>query len=416
MFLSPMLCWTCLRSNKTIMKAIKPFCYLLLLAAAACSKGAKSGGGSTGPLPSAAVSNVTANRPTQTGPFRFYIDLSAASQQAVSVNYATMDGTAKAGTDYTAVSGTVTIPAGQTETYVDVPVMGDSLRQPDQDFYMQLSVPVNCTLGTAQATATIVNSDLLYLPTDTAGYTTPASYPGYQLAWSDEFNGNTLSPQNWTFDIGNNNGWGNQELEYYTSSTNNAFVSAGNLIIEARQESNNGFNYSSARIKTEGIQKFTYGRIDIRAKLPVAHGMWPALWMLGSNINSVPWPGCGETDIMELVGSNPNRVTGSLHWQQGDGSEGTFNNNYYLSTGDFSQQFHVFSLLWQHDSVQFYVDDNLYVNGNSSDVTSGNYPFNLPFFFIFNVAVGGDFPGPPDNTTIFPQRMFVDYVRVFQPL
>jgi len=130
----------------------------------------------------------------------------------------------------------------------------------------------------------------------------------------------------------------------------------------------------------------------------------------------VPWPGCGETDIMELVGSNPNRVTGSLHWQQGDGSEGTFNNNYYLSTGDFSQQFHVFSLLWQHDSVQFYVDDNLYVNGNSSDVTSGNYPFNLPFFFIFNVAVGGDFPGPPDNTTIFPQRMFVDYVRVFQPL
>jgi beta-glucanase (GH16 family) len=397
------------------MKTIRPFCYLLLLVTAACSKGAKSGGGPTGPLPSATVSNVTANRPTQTGPFRFYIDLSATSQQPVSVNYATLDGTAKAGTDYTAVSGTVTIPAGQTETYVDVPVMGDSLRKPDQDFYMQLSVPVNCTLGAPKATATIVNSDLLYLPTDTTGYTTPSSYPGYQLAWSDEFNGNALNPQNWTFDIGNNNGWGNQELEYYTSSTNNAFVSAGNLIIEARQESNNGFNYSSARLKTEGLQQVTYGRIDIRAKLPVAHGMWPALWMLGSNINSVPWPGCGETDIMELVGSSPNKVLGSLHWQQADGSEGTYNNPYYLSTGDFSQQFHVFSLLWQHDSVQFYVDDNLYVNGNSSVVTSGNYPFNLPFFFIFNVAVGGNFPGPPDNTTIFPQRMFVDYVRVFQP-
>jgi len=398
------------------MKAIKPFCYFLLLGSAACSKGARSGGGSTGPLPSATVSNITDNRPVQTGPFRLYIDLSTASQQSVSVNYATMNGTVKAGTDYTAASGTVTIPAGQTETYVDVQVTGDSLRQPDQLFYMQLSAPVNCTLGASQATATIVNSDLLYLPTDTTGYTTPASYPGYQLTWSDEFNGNTLSAQNWTFDIGNNNGWGNGELEYYTSSTNNAFVSAGNLIIEARQESNNGFNYSSARLKTEGIQQFTYGRIDIRAKLPVAHGMWPALWMLGSNINSLPWPGCGETDIMELVGSNPNRITGSLHWQQADGSEGTFNNNYFLSTGDFSQQFHVFSLLWQHDSVQFYVDDNLYVNGNSSDVTSGNYPFNLPFFFIFNVAVGGDFPGPPDNTTIFPQRMFVDYVRVFEPM
>ena len=99
--------------------------------------------------------------------------------------------------------------------------------QPDQAFYLQLSSPVNCTLGTSQATATIVNSDLLYLLTDTTGYTTPGSCPGYHLAWSDEFNSNTLNPQNWTFDIGNNNGWGNQELEYYTSSTNNAFVSAG---------------------------------------------------------------------------------------------------------------------------------------------------------------------------------------------
>jgi beta-glucanase (GH16 family) len=397
--------------NASILKMI--FGIVSLLAVAACSKNASKG--STGSEPSVKVSAVTANRPAQTGPFRFYIDLSAASQQTVSVQYATMDGTAKGGVDYTTASGTVSIPAGQTETYVDVQVTGDSLRQPDQTFYLQLSSPVNCKMGASEATATIVNSDLLYLPTDTTGYTTPSSYPGYQLAWSDEFIGNTLNPQNWTFDIGNNNGWGNQELEYYTSSTNNAFVSAGNLIIEARQESNNGFNYSSARLKTEGIQQFTYGRIDIRAKLPVAHGMWPALWMLGSNINSVPWPGCGETDIMELVGSNPNRVTGSMHWQNSDGSEGTYNNNYYLSSGDFSQQFHVFSLLWQHDTVQFYVDDSLYVNGSVNNVTSGTYPFNLPFFFILNVAVGGAWPGPPDNTTLFPQRMFVDYVRVFQP-
>ncbi len=383
---------------------------------AACSKSAKSSATPTGNQPSASVSGVTQDRPAQTGPFRFYIDLNAASQQSVTVSYSTADGTAKAGTDYTAATGTVTIPAGQTESYVDVQVTGDSLRQANQTFSLNLSTPVNCTIGTSQATATIVNSDLGYLPTDTTGYTTPTSYPGYQLAWSDEFSGNTLNPQNWTFDIGNNNGWGNQELEYYTSRINNVFVSAGNLIIEADQESYQGSNYTSARIKTEGVQQFTYGRIDIRAKLPVAHGMWPALWMLGSNINSVPWPGCGETDIVELVGSSPGKVLGSLHWQQADGSEGTYNNGYVLSTGDFSQQFHVFSLLWQHDSVQFFVDDQLYVNGNISEVTSGTYPFNLPFFFIFNVAVGGDFPGPPDNTTIFPQRMFVDYVRVFQPI
>ena len=388
----------------------------IVIVLAGCSKGgSKGGGGTTGQGLTVKVGNVTATRPVQTGPFRFYIDLSGSGQQAVSVHYATADGTARAGVDYVAASGTVTIPAGQTETYVDVSVIGDSLRQPDQTFTMALSSPVNATLGTAQATGTIVNSDLLYLPTDTTGYSTPASYPGYHLAWGDEFNGSSLNLQNWTFDIGNNNGWGNHELEYYTSSTNNAFVSAGNLVIEARQEANNGFNYSSSRLKTEGIQQVTYGRIDIRAKLPVSHGMWPALWMLGSNISTVPWPGCGETDIMELVGSNPNRITGSLHWQNSDGSEGTFNNNYYLSSGDFSQQFHVFSLLWQHDTVQFFVDDNLYVNGSINNVTSGVYPFNLPFFFIFNVAVGGDFPGPPDNTTIFPQRMFVDYVRVFQP-
>jgi beta-glucanase (GH16 family) len=298
--------------------------------------------------------------------------------------------------------------------YVDVPIKGDSLRQADQVFYVNLSAPVNATLGTSQATGTIINSDLLYLPTDTTGYTTPTSYPGYTLAWSDEFNGNTLNTQVWNFDIGNNNGWGNSELENYTARPQNVFVSAGHLVIEADQESYQGSNYTSARMKTEGTMQFTYGRIDIRAKLPVAHGLWPALWMLGSNINTVPWPGCGETDIMELVGSSPNKVLGSLHWQQADGSEGTYNNAYYLSTGDFSQQFHVFSLLWQKDSVQFFVDDQLYVNGSIADVTSGTYPFNLPFFFIFNVAVGGNFPGPPDNTTTWPQRMFVDYVRVFE--
>jgi beta-glucanase (GH16 family) len=311
------------------------------------------------------------------------------------------------------MSGSISVPAGQTEVYVDVPVKGDSLRQANQYFYFQISNPTNSVLGTAQATGTIINTDLLYLPTDTTGYTTPASYPGYHLAWSDEFNGNSLNTASWNYEQGGN-GWGNHELENYTNRTQNAFVSAGHLVIEARQESYSGSNFTSARLTTLGKQQFTYGRIDIRAKLPVARGMWPALWMLGSNIGSVPWPGCGETDIMELIGTYPNRVTGSLHWQYTGGSEGTYNNNYFLNSGDFSQQFHVFSLVWQQDSVQFLIDDNVYVKGGPAEVSGGVYPFNLPFFFIFNVAVGGDWPGPPDNTTVFPQRMFVDYVRVFQ--
>ncbi|GGB16338.1 family 16 glycosylhydrolase [Puia dinghuensis] len=386
----------------------------LVLGVAACSKGSSGGGSTTGNQPSVKVSDVTQARQTQASAFRFYIDLSTASQQAVTVSYTTADGTAKAGADYTAASGTVTIPAGQTEVYVDVSVAGDSLRQADQTFYMQLSNPVNSTLGTSKATATIINSDLLYLPTDTTGYRTPKSYPGYTLVWSDEFNGNSLNTGDWNYEQGGN-GWGNHELENYTNRTQNAFVSAGNLIIEARQESYSGSNYTSARLTTQGKRSFTFGRIDIRAKLPVAKGMWPALWMLGTDISSVPWPGCGETDIMELVGSNPNRVTGSLHWQQAGGSEGTYNNNYFLPSGqDFSQQFHVFSIVWQNNSVQFLVDDQVYVNGSSANVTSGTYPFNSPFFFIFNVAVGGDWPGSPDGTTNFPQRMYVDYVRVFQ--
>lgn len=389
--------------------------YFLMLGAMSCSKGGHTGGQSnSSDQPTIKVGNVTQNRQTQTTPFRFYIDLSAASKQTVSVSYATADGTAKAGADYTATTGSITIAAGQTEVYVDVPVLGDSLRQANQTFYFQISNPTNSVLGASRGTGTIVNADLLYLPTDTTGYTTPSSYPGYHLAWSDEFNGNSLNTNFWNYEQGGT-GWGNQELENYTARTQNVFVSAGHLVIEARQESYGGNNYTSGRLTTQGKQQFTYGRIDIRAKLPVAKGMWPALWMLGSNISTVPWPGCGETDIMELIGSAPNQITGSLHWQQSGGAEGTYNNNYDLTSGDFSQQFHVFSLIWKQDSAQFLVDDHVYVSGSKANVTSGTYPFNSPFFFIFNVAVGGNWPGPPDNTTVFPQRMFVDYVRVFQP-
>ena len=167
-------------------------------------------------------------------------------------------------------------------------------------------------------------------------------------------------------------------------------------------------------MNTAGKKSFQYGRIDIRAKIPVSNGMWPALWMLGSNISSTPWPACGETDIMELVGSSPNRVVGSIHWAQANGTSGTVNNAYFLSSGDFSQQFHVFSLIWRMNYIQIIVDGIPYMTATNSSISSGTWPFNASSFFIFNVAVGGDWPGPPDATTIFPQQMLVDYVRVFQ--
>lgn len=383
--------------------------------ASSCSKNTGSGGNQSGSNTNitATVSSTTVNRQKSNANARFFVDLSKAASVPVSVSYSTQDSTAKSGTDYVSASGTLTIPAGSTEGYFDIVVLGDSLRQNPQVFKVVLSNPVQCKLSGTAAAATIIN-DGTYLPVDPSGYTTPNSYPGYTLAWSDEFNDTALNANNWNYESGGS-GWGNQELENYTSRVQNLFLSSGMLIIEARQESYGSNNYTSARIDTKGKETPTYGRIDIRAKLPVSKGMWPALWMLGTNIDQVSWPGCGETDIMELIGTNPSQVVGSFHWLQSNGQEGTYNNTINLSGTDFSKQFHVFSLIWAKDTAQLLMDDQVYVSETHvNNITSGTYPFNSPFFFIFNVAVGGNWPGPPDASTVFPQRMFVDYVRVFQ--
>ncbi|HKI44578.1 MAG TPA: family 16 glycosylhydrolase [Balneolales bacterium] len=392
------------------MKSPKLLTLVVAILTISCSKNGVNNPKSD--LPQVSISNTTVNRGNAATVCRFYVDLSTEATDQVSVHYATSDGSAKSGQDYTAQSGVLTFKTGEKELSIDVPVKGDSLRQSVQDFTVQLSNPQNCTIDVNQAVGTIIN-DGTYLPTDTTGYESPASYSGYHLVWSDEFNEKQLNQNEWNYETGGN-GWGNNELEYYTSRPQNVFLSSGNLIIEARKENYSGNYYTSARITTQGKEEFTYGRIDIRAKLPVAAGMWPALWMLGSNISTVGWPECGETDIMELIGKNAKQVIGSLHWKKSDGTEGTFNNSYSLTSEDFSQHFHVFSLLWSKDSLQISVDSVTYVKASRQDISNGIYPFDKPSFFIFNVAVGGNWPGPPDESTQFPQRMFVDYVRVFQ--
>jgi len=347
---------------------------------------------------------------------QFYINSNKTTTNAVSVDYSIVDGTALSPKDFVATSGTLTIPAGKTQATIDIQIKGDptNLRQNNLQFTVQLSNPKSCTIKTASAKGTLITEDGTYLPTDNTGYTTPLTYPGYTLAWSDEFSGSNLDLNVWNQEIGNGGGWGNNELEYYTNSPKNTLLSNGNLIIEARREAMSGFNYSSARLTTQNKKTFKFGRIDIRAKLPVSKGIWPALWMLGANITSVNWPACGEMDIMELVGTYPGRVSGTMHWKKGDGSHGSKGSSYNLPSGDFSQQFHVFSVVWAQDITKWYVDDILCLTVTSDDAGATNYPFNANQFFIFNVATGGDWPGPPDATTPFPQRMFVDYVRVFQ--
>jgi len=244
-----------------------------------------------------------------------------------------------------------------------------------------------------------------------AAQTAPA-HSAWQLVWSDEFNGPAGSQPNptyWNYDLGTDC-CGNDELETYTSAAENAQMDGlGHLDIHVENPSPGV--YTSGRIKTEGLYAAEYGRIEARIKLPFGQGMWPAFWMLGSNITSIGWPSCGEIDIMENVGYTPSIAYGSLHGPNGYNVTA----QYQLPNGQkLSDDFHVFAIEWSSQQITFYVDGNAYETDMAPD--SGwvfNVP-NNPFFIILNVAVGGDWPGPPDATTQFPQDMLVDYVRVYQ--
>jgi beta-glucanase (GH16 family) len=236
----------------------------------------------------------------------------------------------------------------------------------------------------------------------------------WQLVWSDEFDGTagTLpDAANWTYDLGTGqDGWGNQELQVYTNNPENVSLDGqGNLVLTAI---NNNGRYSSARIKTQGLFEQQYGRFEARLKTPYGPGLWPAFWMLGSNIDEVSWPQCGEIDIMELRGQQPNVIAGSIH---GPGYSGgsPISKSFELSSGRFDAEYHLFAIEWDKDKIDFFVDDYLYQRIERND-PPGQWVFDQPFFMILNVAVGGNYVGFPTNQTPFPQRMIVDYVRVYQ--
>jgi beta-glucanase (GH16 family) len=255
-----------------------------------------------------------------------------------------------------------------------------------------------------------------------AGGGSPSVPPssGWTLTWSDEFNaanGSVPDPTKWTSEAGGN-GWGNHELEYYTTRPQNASIRDGNLVITATKENFNGpdgvsRDYTSARLKTASHFAQAYGRFEARIKIPKGKGVWPAFWMLGDNIDTVGWPAGGEIDIMENIGSEPDKVHGSMH---GPGYSGArpITAIFTLSSGAFADNFHVFAVEWEPTAVRFYVDDTLYETRTLHDLPQGTkWVFDHPFFMLLNVAVGGDFPGSPDASTTFPQEMLVDYVRVY---
>lgn len=344
--------------------------------------------------------------------FQFVVNVENLTSNPITVDYATADGTAKAGVDYISKTGSVTIGPNQSGASIEIEVKGDSTRMEDKQFTVQLSNPKNAKLfGAGKGTGTII-SDGTYIPLENNGYSTPIAYPGFTLKWADEFDDNKLNTTLWNYESGGS-GWGNNELQNYTSSPKNSFVTSGYLVIEARKETIGTNQYSSARLTTYGKKEFTYGRIDIRAKLPKGQGIWPALWMLGANFKTTPWPASGEIDIMEYLGHQTNKIYGTIHWGNVGAQSTQISQGYVLPSGNFNEKFHVFSLIWTSDKMEWYVDDVKFLTANKSQV-NGNYPFDKPFFLIFNVAVGGNWPGSPDATTVFPQRMIVDYVRVFQ--
>lgn len=247
------------------------------------------------------------------------------------------------------------------------------------------------------------------------------AHAGWSLVWSDEFaqpDGSAPDPAKWVYDLGGG-GWGNNELQTYTSRSNNCRIEHGCLVIEAHQEAFTGKDgiardYTSARLKTKGKAEWTYGRIEARLKVPRGQGIWPAFWMLGANFDSVGWPKCGEIDIMENIGGKPAVLHGTIHGQGYSGG-GSIGGTYTLPGGAaLADDFHVFAVEWTQDSIQWFVDGKPYFNVTPERLPSGTqWVFTQPQFVLLNLAVGGNWPGKPNAETAFPQRLVVDYVRVY---
>ena len=231
-----------------------------------------------------------------------------------------------------------------------------------------------------------------------------------KLVWEENFSEPVLNESVWNFELGdgcpNLCGWGNNERQVYT--TKNHEIKNGNLIIHAKKEGN---SYTSTKITTKDKKSFQYGRMEARAKLPVGHGIWPAFWMLGQNISQVGWPKSGEIDILEYIGREPHMVFTTLHTQD---SHGNTINTKKTSFPNIEEGFHVFALDWTKDKMDFFVDDVLVYTFQPEIKNENTWPFDKPFYFILNVAIGGNFGGPAVDDSIFPQDFIIDYVKVYQ--
>lgn len=244
---------------------------------------------------------------------------------------------------------------------------------------------------------------------------------GYKLVWNDEFNSSKIDLTKWEYEV-NGQGGGNNELQYYTARDTNSYIKNGVLVIQALKETFEGPDgrrlYTSARMRTKNKGDWTYCRIEVKAKLPYGQGLWPAIWMLPTDWQYGGWPLSGEIDIMELLGHEPNKVYGTLHYGKAWPNNSHTGTSYTLTSGTFAGDFHVFSLEWEKGEMRWYVDEVLYLTQKTWFTEAAPFPapFDKNFHLLLNVAVGGNWPGSPDIATTFPQKMEVDYVRVFKKI
>ena len=230
-----------------------------------------------------------------------------------------------------------------------------------------------------------------------------------KLVWEENFSGKTLNAKNWNFELGDgcpNCGWGNNERQLYTKD--NHQIVDGKLVITAKKD---GDRYTSTRITTKGKKEFRYGRIEARAKLPVGWGIWPAFWMLGSNIDKAGWPKCGEIDILEYIGREPHTVYTTLHTQDHHGDAASSKKT---KLDQIEEGFHIYAVDWTKDKMEFFVDGQSVYTFSPDPKTENSWPFDQPFYIIINMAIGGNFGGPTVDDTIFPQQYLIDYVKVYQ--
>jgi beta-glucanase (GH16 family) len=367
----------------------------------------------TGPLnvgdPRLVVYNLSFDETNEDRDVIYYVRMMGEITFDVPVDYLSVDGSAIAGVDYEAFSGQLVFGPGEMIKELPITIKGNELIEDKEEFTIEFSSPVG-DFTAAEVTIEINDDDDVETEIDV-----PA---GYSLEWHDEFNREAIDASNWTYETGDGTafglpaGWGNDELQIYTNSSDNSMITtesnASVLAITARENGSGG--YTSAKLTTNDLVSVRFGRIDVRAKMPEGQGLWPAVWMLGDNRGIVDWPGCGEIDIVEVLGHEPDLMYATVHYTNGENRNGEIGEELRSTGASFSEEYHVFTLEWTPEIMAFFVDGQ---EVHQVAIQSDMKEFLRSFYLILNVAVGGNWPGDPDGSTVFTQTMYVDYVRVF---